>query len=79
MVKPSAYQGYALVELFDHENPTRREWVDEYVDMHIEHLSKEPLYGHKDWQKQKAARTKAKRTINVNKPDNSNTKRSKRN
>ena len=79
MVKPSAYQGYALVELFDHENPTRREWVDEYVDMHIELLSKEPLYGHKDWQKQKAARTKAKRTINVNKPDNSNTKRSKRN
>jgi hypothetical protein len=74
MVKPSACQGHALVELFDHENPTRREWVYECVDVHVELLSKEPLCGHEDWQKQKAARTKAKRTINMN-----NTKRSKRN
>jgi hypothetical protein len=47
--------------------------------MHAKLLSKEPLCGQKDWQKQKAARTKVKRTINVNKPANSNTKRSKRN
>ena len=49
IVKAKAYVGYALAELIDPENPTPRDWVDQYVSKHLELEAAGGEYGQPHW------------------------------
>ena len=51
VVKPRSYVGYTLAELFDPDNPTPRNWVDQYSARHAKLAAEDEQYGEAGWYK----------------------------